>query len=396
MPNPKRQTVYIKDVLTCREFHAEDDEIKLTLGKDIAGTPAVVDLAKMPHILIAGTTGSGKSVCTNSFIASILLTKGPDEVKLILIDPKVVEMSIYNGIPHLLSDVITTPKEAVNALKWAVAEMNKRYQLLAHSTCRNIAQFNEKVKDGSIMHARIEEKDKKRMPYVVIVIDELADLMCAVGKEIEEEIIRVAQKARAVGIHLVLATQRPEARVVTGLIKSNMPCRLALTVNSAMDSRIIIDDKGAEGLLGDGDMLYKSVDMRMARRIHGVFIETRESERLIEFARNQNVKRETIQCFEKEQKKTAASLPAGLNPEIDELREAARIIVMRRMGSTSLLQRRMSIGYAKAGRLMDQLEEAGIVGPNVGSKARDVLVESEDAVEAYLAEYMKGNINFSE
>ncbi|MFH0922411.1 MAG: DNA translocase FtsK [Fibrobacterota bacterium] len=390
LPNPSRQTVYIKDIMTAPEFKAADDEIRLAVGKDIAGVPYTVNLTKMPHLLIAGTTGSGKSVCTNSFLASILATKRPDEVKLILIDPKVVEMTIYNGIPHLLSDVITTPKEAVSAMKWAVTEMNRRYNVVAAATCRNIAQFNEKVKDGSIQNTRIEDADKKRMPYIVIIIDELADLMLSVGKELEEEIVKVAQKSRAVGIHLILATQRPEAKVVTGLIKSNMPSRIALTVNSSMDSRIIMDDKGAEELLGMGDMLYKAVDMREPIRLHGCFIETFESEKLIEFARNQNVKKEKILSFEKEGKRCAAMLPEGSDPEIDELGEAGRVIVMRQIGSTSLIQRKMSVGYAKAGRLMDQLEDAGIVGPNIGSKACEVLITDVDSVDYYLAEYLKG------
>ncbi len=391
LPNPLRQTVLIKDVLKSPDFKSEEDEIKLTLGKDIAGKPVIVNLVKMPHLLIAGTTGSGKSVCTNSFLASILFSKSPEEVKMILIDPKVVEMTIYNGIPHLLSDVITTPKEAISALKWGVAEMNRRYQLLAKASCRNIGQFNAKVKDGSIEYSKLEPVDKKRMPYIVIIIDELADLMLSVGKELEDEIVRIAQKSRAIGIHLILATQRPEAKVVTGLIKSNMPSRIALMVNSGMDSRIIMDDKGAEDLLGLGDMLYKAVDMREMVRVHGCFIDTFESEKVIEMVRGQNVKHEKIKSFSHEEKKTSILLPEGSNEEIDELKEAARIIVSRRQGSTSLLQRRMSVGYAKAGRLMDQLEAAGIVGPNAGSKAREVLVENEDSIDAYLGEYVNGN-----
>lgn len=395
MPNPKRQVVYFKECAKAPQFKSEDDEIKVVLGRDPAGNPVVVDMVKMPHMLIAGTTGSGKSVATNTFLASILLAKRPDEVKLILIDPKVVEMNLYNGIPHLLSNVITTPREAIAALKWTVTEMNRRYQVLANSTCRNIAQFNEKVKDGSIANSRIDEKDKKRLAYIVIIVDELADLMMAVGKELEDEIVRIAQKARAVGIHLILATQRPEAKIVTGLIKSNMPCKVALTVNTAMDSRIIIDEKGAEALLGRGDMLYKSVEMRDATRVHGAFIETRESEQIVEFARNQNVKKEMIKSFEKEDKKLAVALPGGLNAEMDELREAARILVTRQQGSTSMLQRKLSIGYAKAGRLMDQLEEAGIVGPNMGSKSREVLVSDPETIDAYLQAYAQGGLDFT-
>src|SRR3989339_235290 len=352
LPNVHREKVFIKNVLTSKEFAQTDSQIKLVVGKDIAGKPFVVDLVKMPHMLIAGTTGSGKSMCTNSFLASILLAKSPDEVKLILVDPKVVEMNLYNGIPHLLSNVITNPKEAVSALKWGVAEMERRYQMLAKAICRNIAQFNDKVKDGSIMTTSIDEADKKRMPYIVIIIDELADLMCNCGKELEEEIVRLAQKARAVGIHLILATQRPEAKVVTGLIKSNMPSRVALTVNSAMDSRIIIDERGAEELLMYGDMLYKSAEMPQVKRIHGTYIETMESEALVEFVKNQNVKRDKMLSFEQEHRKAQLTLgAAGYGGEMSELMEAAKIIVSRQIGSTSLLQRKMSIGYAKAGRL---------------------------------------------
>jgi DNA segregation ATPase FtsK/SpoIIIE-like protein len=395
LPNPKRQIVYIKDVVKSPDFQAGDDEIKLALGKDSSGFPVCVNLTKMPHLLIAGTTGSGKSVCTNTFLASILLSKTPDEVKLILIDPKVVEMTLYNGIPHLLSDVITAPKEAVAALKWAAAEMNRRYQLLAKATCRNIAQFNEKALVGGLDAMSMEAKDKQRMPYIVIVVDELADLMLSVGKELEEEIVKIAQKARAVGIHLILATQRPEAKVVTGLIKANMPSRVAFMVNSGMDSRIVIDEKGAEELLGMGDMLYKSVEMRDMKRVHGCYIETAESEALVECASKQNVRRDRIKSFVKEEKKAVAELPEGSNEEVDELLEAARIIVSRRQGSTTLIQRRMSVGYAKAGRLMDQLEEAGIVGPNIGSKAREILVEDVEAAEAYVSAYLSGETQFS-
>ncbi|MBL8028683.1 MAG: DNA translocase FtsK 4TM domain-containing protein, partial [Fibrobacteres bacterium] len=394
LPNPKRQVVYIKDVAKSPDFASAPDEIKLALGKDSSGQSVCVNLTKMPHLLIAGTTGSGKSVCTNTFLASILLSKTPEEVKLILIDPKVVEMTLYNGIPHLLSDVITAPKEAVAALKWAAAEMNRRYQLLAKATCRNIAQFNDKAVAGTLENAPIESKDKQRMSYIVIVVDELADLMLAVGKELEEEIVKIAQKARAVGIHLILATQRPEAKVVTGLIKANMPSRVAFMVNSGMDSRIVIDEKGAEELLGMGDMLYKSVEMRDMKRVHGCYIETAESEALVEFASKQNVKRERIKSFVKEEKKANAELPPGSNEEVDELLEAARVIVSRRQASTTLIQRRMSVGYAKAGRLMDQLEEAGIVGPNIGSKARELLVEDVEAAEAYVSAYLSGETQF--
>lgn len=290
MPNPKRQVVYFKDCAQDREFKSAEDEIKVVLGKDPAGKTVIVDLAKMPHMLIAGTTGSGKSVVTNTFLASILLTKRPDEVRLILVDPKVVEMSLYNGIPHLLSDVITTPGEALEAFRWAVNEMNSRYQVLAKATCRNIAQFNAKVKDSSIANSGAAGKDGKRLPYIVIIVDEMADLMMAMGKELEDEIVRIAQKARAVGIHLILATQRPVAEIVTGLIKSNVPSQIALTVTRALDSRIIIDENGAESLLGRGDMLFKSVEMREARRVHGAFIDTHESNAIIKAVRNNFLK----------------------------------------------------------------------------------------------------------
>ncbi len=395
LPNPKRQVVYIKDVIKSPDFASANDEIKVALGKDSSGFPVCVNLTRMPHLLIAGTTGSGKSVCTNTFLASILLSKTPDEVKLILIDPKVVEMTLYNGIPHLLSDVITAPKEAVAALKWAVAEMNRRYQLLAKATCRNISQYNDKALSNGLQNLTMDDKDKTRMPYIVIVVDELADLMLSVGKELEEEIVKIAQKARAVGIHLVLATQRPEAKVVTGLIKANMPSRVAFMVNSAMDSRIVVDEKGAEELLGMGDMLYKSVEMRDMKRVHGCYIETAESEELVAFASNQNVRRDRIKSFVKEEKKAVAELPEGSDSDVDELIEAARIVVSRRQGSTSLLQRRMSVGYAKAGRLMDQLEAAGIVGANAGSKAREVLVESVEAAEEYVSAYLSGETSFA-
>lgn len=372
VPNKQVATVNLRDILESKDFVARKSSLMISLGKDVAGKPWVVDIAKMPHLLVAGATGSGKSVCLNTIIVSLLYQNTPETLRLILVDPKRVELPTYNGIPHLLTPVITDVKKCVNALKWAIGEMDRRYEILAQAGKRNIASYNEKIEEP--------------MPYIVIVIDELADLMVVAAAEIETSIIRLTQMARAVGIHIVLATQRPSVDVITGLIKANVPARIAFSVASLTDSRTILDTPGAEKLIGRGDMLFLTADLGKPRRIQGAFISDDEIKKIVRYL------------------KDALELPVEYNEEIvqkqgsggsvsnsdfsfsddggDELFEDAKEVVIRaQKASASLLQRRLRVGYARAARLIDLLEEAGIVGAAQGSKPREILILNEEDID---------------
>ncbi len=375
VPNRKAQIVYIKEILRAPEFGAEQDTLKICLGKTIAGEPYVMDLTRAPHLLIAGQTGSGKSVCINSIMASFLCSKTPDELRMILVDPKVVELKPYDAIPHLLYPVITQPDVAVSALKWATFEMDRRYEVLAQCGVRNIKGFNTKVREATLPEV-MEEEDKKLLPYIVIIIDELADLMMVAGKEVETNIARIAQKARAVGIHLILATQRPSTNVITGTIKANLPTRIAFQVASQIDARTIMDKMGAEKLLGRGDMLFRPIEFPEPVRLHGCFLDDAQAEKLASVAADQHVNYPQIQSFNLEDDPSAEG--GKDEPRDEKFREAAELVVQVKQASVSLLQRRLGIGYARSGRLVDQLERAGVVGRERGSKPRDVLMNPEE------------------
>jgi S-DNA-T family DNA segregation ATPase FtsK/SpoIIIE len=324
----------------------------------------------MPHLLIAGATGSGKSVCIHSIIASILFRATPDDVRFLLIDPKMLELSVFNKIPHLFMPVVIEPKEAVKTLRWAVTEMERRYQILARAAVRNIDSYNAKIRQQQPLPGDVPAEEAAPLPFIVIIVDELADLMLTVSNDIEDAIGRLAQMARAVGIHLILATQRPSVDVITGVIKANFPTRIAFQVASKTDSRTILDINGAEKLLGRGDMLFLPPGRPDAVRLHGAFVSAEETRKIVSFLSKQGISTEPL--VDMEEQVARATLAA----EKDDLfEEALRLVIRHQQGSVSLLQRRLKIGYARAGRLMDQLEDAAIVGPFDGSKARQVLVD---------------------
>lgn len=370
IPNRKPSVVYMREMLSSSQYQQMDSKLTLALGKTIAGEPYCTNLAKMPHLLIAGATGSGKSVCIHAIIASMLYRATPQEVRFLLVDPKMLELTVFNKIPHLLAPVVVEPKEAVKALRWAVAEMERRYQILARAAVRNIDAYNAKKFQGLPLPGEKSAEESESLPYIVVVVDELADLMLTVSNEIEEAIGRLAQMARAVGVHLVLATQRPSVDVITGVIKANFPTRIAFQVASKTDSRTILDMNGAEKLLGRGDMLFLPPGRPEAVRLHGSFISAEETEKVAAFLANQGAAAEQLEDLD--QQVSAATYAAEKDDLFDE---ALRLVVRHQQGSVSLLQRRLKIGYARAGRLMDQLEAAGIVGPFDGSKARQVLVD---------------------
>ena len=347
------------------------------MGKDIGGMSIVGDIAKLPHLLIAGTTGSGKSVCMNSLIISLLYKASPEQVKLIMIDPKMVELGVYNGIPHLLIPVVTDPKKAAGSLQWAVTEMMRRYRMMADAGVRNLSEYNK-------LAAVSDEYDA--MPQLVVVIDELADLMLVAAKDVEEAICRVAQMGRASGIHLIVATQRPSADVITGLMKANIPSRIAFAVASAMESRIILDTVGAEKLVGKGDMLYAPLGEGKPKRVQGCFITDEEVQRVVKFIKDQQLstseteqKKILDQIESKSQGKDSESVDGTpIQSEGDELLPAAVEVVMESgMASVSMLQRRLKLGYARAARIVDEMEDKGIVGPFEGSKPRALLITRE-------------------
>ena len=362
VPNDEPQVVGLRDVLASKEFKENNSSLAIGLGKDISGNPVIADIAKMPHLLVAGATGSGKSVCINTIINSVLYKSTPDEVKLLLIDPKVVELAHYNGIPHLLSPVVTDPKKAANALNWAVAEMNKRYKSFAEIGVKDITSYNE--------------KSETKLPKIVIIIDELADLMMACANEVEDYICRLAQMARAAGMHLIIATQRPSVDVITGVIKANVPSRIAFAVSSQTDSRTILDMGGAEKLLGKGDMLFYPLGAAKPIRLQGAYISEEDSDKVIDFVKSQV--KEEVQ-YEDEIIQTISKTTNIKNDDVDEfLEDAIAFVVQSGQGSSSMLQRKYKIGFNRAARLIDSMEERGIVGPSEGSKPRKVLITMEE------------------
>lgn len=398
IPNRKRQNVNLGDVLP----YVKGGPLELAIGRDAEGTPVVADLAKMPHLLIAGTTGSGKSVMINSIITTLLMRALPEDVRLIMVDPKRVELAGYNGLPHLYVPVVTEPKQAASALQWAVSEMERRLKVFERLNVRKISTYNEKQAAGEFEHY---DNPPLKMPYLVIIIDELSDLMMVAGKDVEASIVRIAQLGRAAGIHLIVATQRPSSNVVTGLIKANITNRIAFNVATGIDSRVIIDQMGAEKLTGLGDMLFSKVDWGKPRRIQGCFVSDDEINEIVEFVKSQSEP-------DYHEEILSAVAPASMSmaggggivrtgvaePQDDDplIWEAAHIVVESQLGSTSGLQRRLKVGYARAGRIMDMLEEKGVVGPPDGSKPREVLLDEEGlaALESVDAEMAREDREF--
>lgn len=386
VPNSENTAVMLRDLLESDEFKNSRSLISFAVGKDIAGKVIVADIAKMPHLLVAGATGSGKSVCINTLIMSIIYKADPEDVKLILVDPKVVELSVYNGIPHLMIPVVTDPKKAAGALNWAVAEMEKRYKLFAEYNVRDLKGFNEKVLRGET-----GEDAKKKLPQIIIIIDELADLMMVAPGEVEGAICRLAQLARAAGLHLILATQRPSVNVITGLIKANMPSRIAFSVSSGVDSRTIIDMNGAEKLLGKGDMLFYPSGYPKPVRVQGSFVSDKEVQKVVDYLIDKNGS--TAYSNELEEHMMTADVPtsiSGVSAEDTDDRdvyftEAGQLIIDKDRASIGMLQRMFKIGFNRAARIMDQLAEAGVVGPEEGTKPRKVLMSKEE-FDAYIAE----------
>ena len=380
VPNHKRQAVYIRSVFESQSFLRMSSPLGIALGKDIAGVAQVADLCKMPHLLIAGSTGSGKSVCVNSIIMSLVFRSSPEDVKLLLIDPKVVELAEYNGIPHLLMPVVTEPKKAAGALGSAVQEMERRYRMFAENNVRDIKSFNKLA---------AERPDLEKMPYIAIVIDELADLMMVVGKDVEDSICRIAQKARAAGMHLIVATQRPSVDVITGLIKANIPSRIAFAVSSQVDSRTILDGAGAEKLLGQGDMLFMPVGAPKPTRIQGTFVRDEEISRVLDFIKSSatvQYDEAMIEAMEKhaiqDGKKGSSSADSDEDSDSDPMfKQAVEVVIDAGQASTSLLQRRCKLGYARAARIMDEMEQKGVIGPYEGAKPRAVLISRQQWIE---------------
>ena len=366
IPNLTRDMIYLRDLLLCEEIRNSKNKLVFGLGKDIAGRPVVTDLAKMPHLLIAGATGSGKSVCINTIIMSLILRATPDDLRLILIDPKRVELAGYNDLPHLIGSVVTEPESALENMYWAVKEMERRYELLQEARVRDINGYNERA---------ALDKDLEKLPFIVIIVDEFADLIMTSGKDIELPITRLAQMARAVGIHIILATQRPSIKVITGIIKANFSARIAFQVSSRVDSRVILDTIGAERLLGSGDMLFMPPGKAIAERIHGAYVSDHEIARVCEFMSMQPKPRQEFNVTMEQEGEL------GVLDYDDELfPEAARVVVSANTASVSMLQRHFKIGYARAGRLIDLLERARIIGPHLGSKSRDVLATRDELI----------------
>ena len=368
VPNKDKDSVALKELIESQEFKNSKSDIPLTLGKDVEGNILISGMEDMPHLLIAGATGSGKSVCINSIITSVIYKSSPKDVKLMLIDPKVVELSVYNGIPHLLIDVVTNPKKAAFALNWAVDEMEKRYEAFAENHVRDLKGYNKKM--------MAEGKEDEKLPKILIIVDELADLMMVASKEIEEYIARLAQKARAAGMHLILATQRPSVDVITGTIKANVPSRIAFAVASSVDSRTILDMGGAEKLLGKGDMLFYPSKYPKPKRIQGAFISDEEVERLVDFVKSNN---EIKNKVESKIEQAIEDKKVKIDNEKDPLfKEAVELVVNDEQASISYIQRKLKVGYSRAGRIVDQMEEMGIIGPHEGSKPRKLLKTKEE------------------
>lgn len=391
VPNAENSAVMLRDLLETEEFQESESKVSFAVGKDISGRTIVTDIAKMPHVLVAGATGSGKSVCINTLIMSILYKADPDEVKMIMVDPKVVELSVYNGIPHLLIPVITDPRKAAGALNWAVAEMMKRYQMFTEYKVRDLKGFNDKI-----AHMKPEEGKEipKKMPQIVIIVDELADLMMVASKDVESAICRLAQLARAAGMHLVLATQRPSVDVITGLIKANMPSRIAFAVSSSIDSRTILDMNGAEKLLGKGDMLFYPTGYPQPVRVQGSFVSDKEVQRVVDYLIDNNGGVSYSKELEEQMKADLPNIGGTTTISLTEdhandkdhyFEDAGRLIIDKEKASIGMLQRMFKIGFNRAARIMDQLAEAGVVGPEEGTKPRKVLMTKEE-FEQYLSE----------
>ena len=374
VPNEKKEAVHLREVIDSEEFENNKSKLSIALGKDVGGKAVVADIAKMPHVLIAGSTGSGKSVCINSIITSIVYNAKPSEVKLVMVDPKVVELSVYNGIPHLLIPVVTDPKKAAGALAWAVIEMDERYSKFAQKGVRDLKGYNKAIE---------KENENAKLPQIVIIIDELADLMMVAAKDVEEAICRLAQKARAAGMHLVIATQRPSVDVITGLIKANVPSRIAFAVSSQVDSRTILDCAGAEKLLGKGDMLFYPVGATKPQRIQGAFVSDEEVEKIVDFIKMNAgevvYNNEIIETIENSNKSDKEILEGEASENTCDplLDEAIQTVIETGQASTSFIQRRFKVGYARAGRIIDQMEERGIISGYQGSKPREVLMSKE-------------------
>lgn len=384
VPNSTNSTVMLRDLLDTAEFRKSSSNLAFAVGKDIAGKPVITDIAKMPHLLIAGATGSGKSVCINTLIMSILYKSSPDDVKLIMIDPKVVELSVYNGIPHLFIPVVTDPKKAAGALNWAVSEMTDRYNKFADYHVRDIKGYNAKVEKAIPVEG---QEIPEKLPQIVIIVDELADLMMAAPGEVEDAICRLAQLARAAGLHLIIATQRPSVNVITGLIKANMPSRIAFSVSSGVDSRTILDMNGAEKLLGKGDMLFYPQGYQKPARLQGSFVSDKEVADVVKYL-SENSK--DISYDEELQQKIEESSPVGTatcesagNNQDKYFVDAGKFIIEKDKASIGMLQRMFRIGFNRAARIMDQLHGAGVVGPEEGTKPRKILMTLEE-FEEYL------------
>jgi DNA segregation ATPase FtsK/SpoIIIE, S-DNA-T family len=382
VPNKQRQLVTLGDILVSTEAKNATHPLQVGLGRDIAGRSFMLNLAEMPHLLIAGQTGAGKSSCINSLITSMLMRCTPEQVRLILVDPKRVELGQYNGLPHLLTEVVTSPKKAANALEWAVREMEMRYDLLADVGVRDIGGYNAMYDRGDLPTAENPDphgdKSYERLPYIVIVVDELNDLMMVAARDVEQSICRIAQMARAVGIHLVIATQRPSVDVITGVIKANVPSRLAFSVSTLADSRVILDQPGAEKLIGHGDMLLMSASTSRAQRIQGAWVDEECVRKVVAHWRRQVVQPQYIEGLQGTDKGTGGRGAADADDDDDLLGEAMDLVVRSGFGSTSMLQRKLRVGFSRAGRLMDLLERKGVVGPSEGSKARAVLMTIDE------------------
>ncbi len=388
IPNPTRQVVRLSEIVSSQAYADMGSPLTIAMGKDIAGKPVVADLARMPHVLVAGTTGSGKSVAINAMILSLLYKAGPAQVRLILVDPKMLELSVYDGIPHLLAPVVTDMKHAANALNWCVGEMERRYRLMSAMGVRNLAGFNHKIRDAEKAGSPIPNpfsltpdnpEPLEEMPLIVVVIDELADLMMVVGKKVEELIARLAQKARAAGIHLVLATQRPSVDVITGLIKANIPTRIAFQVSSKIDSRTILDQMGAEALLGQGDMLYLPPGTGLPQRVHGAFVADQEVHEVVQYLKRHGEPQYVDGVLEgAEADGEAGGEPSGGGEDDPLYDEAVAIVLRSRRASISMVQRQLRIGYNRAARLIEQMELAGLVSPMQSNGNRDVLVQGGD------------------
>jgi S-DNA-T family DNA segregation ATPase FtsK/SpoIIIE len=399
LPNREREMVFLKEIFSCEDFHRGKMKLPVALGKDIAGNPIVTDLARMPHLLVAGATGSGKSVSINTMVLSILYTATPQDVRIIMVDPKMLELSVYEGIPHLLLPVVTNPKKASLALKWAVKEMERRYRLMSDKGVRNIDSYNKKLEreakeeeeseiivvdevveeaedahDGAIQELlqKDEELEHGHLPYIVVIVDELADLMMVAGREVEESIARLAQMARAAGIHLVLATQRPSVDVITGLIKANFPARISFQVSSKIDSRTILDCNGAETLLGAGDMLFLPPGTAKMQRVHGAFVSDAEVQRVVDFLKKQAKPEYDKSILEMKPTDDKADEEDFIDERYDD---AVALVAEARQASISMIQRRLRIGYNRAARIIEKMEQEGIVGPSDGtSKPREVFI----------------------